>query len=378
MRARFSDGQSATARAVTVKVVGDVLVIEAPTGNVSWPLATLRRLETTNADEVALSTDVVDGARLTIARNEADSLLSAAPHVTRARSRMATFWLTVPLVLAAVALAGLVFFGLPILSGPLARAVPPAAEMQIGAQADAFVHLFANDCSVDSASQDVLDDLASRLNAVAETPFNLRITLVDATFPNAFALPGGSIIVTDELIDIMKTPEELAGVLAHETAHVARRHAMAAMLREIGYGLVLDLVLGGGSGAGQQIAMAGSSLESLRHSRSAEAEADELALVYLEAAGIDGTGLAQFFEGLNKFLAKEESGDFALSYPELLSTHPDTIERAQTARANAGRSRSPALSPEDWALIENACGSPPAEDAPAAPTGRPAPKPQKD
>ncbi len=365
MRGRYFDGRSATAREVDAGVDGDALRFVSDGVPVSWPLADLRRRHVPDADRLVVAPKHADGAHLVLASAEAAALIAAAPHLRRASPTAAALRVAAPLTAVAAGVAGFVFFGMPALSGPLARTVPPKAEVRLGAQARAMLDLFTEDCDVGPEAQAVLDDLAARLAAVSDSPFALEIVLVEATFPNALALPGGRILVTDDLLDIMETPEELAGVLAHETAHVARRHAMAAVLREIGYGFVLDLLVGGGSGAGQQIALAGASLDSLRHSRGAEAEADALALGYLQAADIDATGLAQFFERLDAFLAEQDGDDrLDLEYPELLNTHPNTRARAETARANAGPSRTPALSEADWRLIKSACDAAPEPPAP--------------
>ena len=125
-------------------------------------------------------------------------------------------------------------------------------------------------------------------------------------FPNAFALPDNSIIVTDDLIALAENPDEVIGVLAHEIAHIERNHVMKGVIRQMGAGIFFDVVFGG-AGAGQAIAIASVNLAGLRYSRGDEEEADARGLDYLDAAGIDSGALARLFERFQA-LHQEEGG----------------------------------------------------------------------
>lgn len=351
---RFTDGRSAASREVNVTIESEWLSIVGAGVSELWPFARIRVLEQPGRLRIVLALKPDGEARLTLPESARAALSAAAPKLfdlgaVRRRTALGAGLL----VAASAGLAALIFLGLPALSSPLAHMVPPDVEKRIGGQTDRYLGLFTDSCPTPAAVQDSLDRVAAKLEAVSRSALILEIRLVDASFPNALALPGGRIYVTDELVAIMENPNELVGVLAHETAHVAERHAMAAILRSVGYGLLLDVVLGGGSGAGQQIALAASQLEGLRHTRNAEAEADAKALAYLQEAGYDTTGLAQFFERLEEYF-KDENND-KIAYPELLSTHPNTGARAISARDKAGPSRGAAFSTEEWSAIKAAC-----------------------
>lgn len=160
---------------------------------------------------------------------------------------------------------------------------------------------------------------------------------------NAFAIPGGVIVVHSGLIEAAKTPEQLAGVLAHEVQHVEQRHSLKAMAQSLGTMAALGLVFGDVSGLAQIAA----SLSQLSYSRDAEREADRRGLDSLRRARIDPAGMVAMFATL----AKQNEG---LTPPAMLSSHPATeerMERLRTAVAEGAPWPSEPL-PLDWAAVQ--------------------------
>ncbi|MDO9453065.1 MAG: M48 family metallopeptidase [Stagnimonas sp.] len=160
---------------------------------------------------------------------------------------------------------------------------------------------------------------------------------------NAFAIPGGTVVVHTGLIEAAKTPEELAGVLAHEVQHIEQRHSLRAMAQSLGTMAGLGMVFGDVSG----IAQIAASLSQLSYSRDAEREADARGLAVLKAAAIDPQGMVRMFETLGK----ESEG---LNPPAMLSSHPATAERIarlKTAIAEAGSWPVQPLA-LDWAAVQ--------------------------
>lgn len=160
-----------------------------------------------------------------------------------------------------------------------------------------------------------------------------RFNVIDAPRTiNAMALPGGFIYVFSGLLHAADSEAELAGVLAHEIAHVAERHVAANMITRLGSEAVIALALGGES---EELARAAARFAQqgalAAFSRSAEREADSFAVRYLVAAERDPRGYVSFFEKLSK-----QEGIRGLSV-EILSTHPDPAERAERARAQIKR-----------------------------------------
>ncbi len=172
------------------------------------------------------------------------------------------------------------------------------------------------------------------LHSDARVPFTIKV--IDSDEVNAFALPGGFFYVNKGLILASDNEAELAGVMAHEIAHVAARHAMEnqkkAELAE--YGLIAgSILLGGILGAViNNAAQFGAILGFMKFSRSAEEEADKLGVQYLYAAGYDPTAMATMFE---KLMAKNQKKPGMIS--KAFSTHPQPPDRRASALALAAR-----------------------------------------
>lgn len=160
------------------------------------------------------------------------------------------------------------------------------------------------------------------------------IKVVDTDEVNAFALPGGYLYVNRGLISISGTEAELAGVIAHEIAHVVARHGAKALTRQLGLEIILGMISGrnptGVQRIAAQLAGIGGILSMLHHSREAEREADALAVVNLREAGYDPEGLTGFFEKLLE-INDREPGTLATMF----ATHPPSRERIENTREQA-------------------------------------------
>jgi len=174
------------------------------------------------------------------------------------------------------------------------------------------------------------------------------VTLLNSPVNNAFAIPGGYIYTTRELVALMNNEAELAGVLGHEVGHVAARHAQqrqkAAQQNSIlgAVGAILSGVLFGNSQIGQlgqQLAMQGSQMLTLKYSRSQETQADDLGIAYLSSAGYDPKAMSTVLRSL----AAQNALDAQMmgtsnQVPEWASTHPDPASRVTRAlNAAAGK-----------------------------------------
>ncbi|MGH9948060.1 MAG: M48 family metallopeptidase [Pyrinomonadaceae bacterium] len=172
------------------------------------------------------------------------------------------------------------------------------------------------------------------LHSDAKIPFTIKV--IDSDEVNAFALPGGFFFVNKGLILAADNESELAGVMAHEIAHVAARHAMEnqGKLTAINYGLLATIIFGGGiaSTVAQNAGGFGQLLSFLKFSRSAEEEADSLGVQYLYAAGYDPTGMATMFEKLNS-KNKKKPGTLA----KIFASHPQSIDRRDSSLALVAR-----------------------------------------
>lgn len=174
------------------------------------------------------------------------------------------------------------------------------------------------------------------------TPYAFKWHVVKDAQVNAFAVPGGHVVVFTGLIEAADSAEEVAGVLAHEVQHVLQRHSLKGIAHSLGLRAVLTLLLGDwGGGAADFAAQMGS----LKFGREQESEADREGLALLKKAKIAPEGMIAFF---NK-LAKKEGTAIPL-----LSTHPASDDRAARLREEISRIgpwRSTPL-PYDWKQIK--------------------------
>lgn len=354
MATRFYDGRTARAHDASATLEGDVLRLLANGRETAWRL---RDLEVQiDAGEARVSSRREPDARLVLSAEDWRHLAGDRLDDRRRARRRREIWLVGGLTAAAAAVVLFVTVGVPALSGPLARATPVSMERRMGANFETQIGALFPVCR-NPAAQDVLDRLGARVAAGADSAFDIRVSAVEAPMVNAFALPGGAVMVTDDLIRDAQSPDELAAVIAHEVAHVEKRHVMQAVWRDLGAGMLLDLVVGGGSGAGQQAVILGGQLTSRRHDRAAELEADARGQELLHQAGLSSRGMATFFDRL----ARTSGGGRLEEAAEFINTHPASSRRMRAARA-AERSGAPALTDAEWRTVRAACAA--ASDGP--------------
>ncbi len=175
---------------------------------------------------------------------------------------------------------------------------------------------------------------------------SFTVSLLNSPVHNAFAVPGGYIYTTRQLVTLMNNEAELAAVLGHEVGHVAARHSQrrqraATKNSLLGGGLaILSGLLLGDSGLGQTVSrglLQGSQLLTLKFSRKQELEADDLGIQYLSRAGYERRAMGTVLASLaaQNALDARLSGRNA-SVPEWASTHPDPASRVQSALTKAG------------------------------------------
>jgi beta-barrel assembly-enhancing protease len=171
------------------------------------------------------------------------------------------------------------------------------------------------------------------LHSDAKVPFTIKV--LDSDDVNAFALPGGFFYVNKGLILAADNEAEIAGVMAHEIAHVAARHGVeqASKAQIANYAMIPLIFMTGGLGAiAYQAAQIGVPLAFLKFTRGAESEADRLGAQYAWAAGYDPNSLITFFEKLEK---KEKGKPGTLS--KLFRSHPPTPDRILGVRGLVAR-----------------------------------------
>ena len=211
----------------------------------------------------------------------------------------------------------------------VAQQIPPEWEQEVsGTMLESA--LMGNTVVEDTNIIAQLNEITSPLVAnVTNKDFKFTFTIIEDESLNAYALPGGAIVIHSGLIAKANHVNEVAGVLAHEISHVTRRHHIRGIVDKLGFFVLLRAFLGDAAGIGTELALMGSSLEALRYSRDYELEADESGWELMLAANLDPNGMIAFFEQL-----QHEHGSMPAE-ASFLSTHPATEERIEKLKAKA-------------------------------------------
>lgn len=326
-----------------------------------WPIATIRRAPGSRLlrGELRLARGELGLARLVV--NDAamiDAIENACPDLDRRPKsegrllRRLGFWAG-----GAVASVLLILFVIaPRLADTIAPMIPPEREAAFGQRmADEILKngsvLFGGDAKGacgDPAGVQALAALTAKLEAVARAHVPLTVRVMQADVANAFALPGGQIIVLDGLLKAADSPGEVAGVLAHEIGHVIARDSSRNVLRSFASGAVISYMLGDFAG-GFLVQFLIEAAVNARYTREAEAAADRTALRLLSEANLPIRPLAGFFRKLGA-----EHGD----NDGYFSTHPTNSAREQAILAAADArvgDGEPALSEAQWRALQAIC-----------------------
>lgn len=340
----YLDGQTATRWPVSVSVVCGGLLLTKEDGQViDWPRRSFKRASGHYTDE-QIRFSRHDEALLV----EDPALLTALG--LRQHSRLRRAVLAVGVLGTLLCLA--YFVGIPVGVRLLSKRVPLAWEARVGVQVATTLAPLATRCT-DPDAVEAVQAIVNRLMA-HQPPTRHPITTIIACDDriNAFAAPGGYIVVLSGLLAKTRRPEELAGVLAHELTHIKRQHPEQGVIRALGVGAMLAVVAGDFS----TLANVAASLTTLRYSRSDEQAADREGLDLLLAAKIDPQGMVDVFRSLADSIGSESD---PLSF---LSTHPQWNDRVEQLQAQAERAAhhrvSPLLRAVDWSKIRNACADP--------------------
>lgn len=258
--------------------------------------------------------------------------LRAGAETRRTLRLCAAFLLVFAVVAAALVAAGPVAVRLAV------QRVPPGVETKVG---EAALRVYCQ-----ARSMRPVDDprawarLAVATNALgpvlARTGWPWRFHILADRWPGGMAFPGGHVVVTTGLLDWVETPEELAGVLAHEMAHITRRHGLQQTIASQGPLMILQFALGERQEIVSELLEASAALAAFSFSRNQEREADALGFQYLVEAGVDPRGMLRFFVRLEEaergaratfHRALGRTVDELAGGGDRFSTHPLTTER---------------------------------------------------
>lgn len=224
-------------------------------------------------------------------------------------------------------------YGLDMLVAVAIWATPPAIAVQMDKGTLQVIDFqMASPTLISPAEQArvsaIFNDLRAALPAQAlrGQEFNLLFRNMDGIGPNAFALPGGTVVMTDAFVQEFGQDDVLAGVLGHEIAHVVDQHGLKRLYRSLSVAVLIAFLAGDVGSILEDIVLEGNVLLSLSHSRAQERDADAFGLRLAADAGYDPDGLAVFFERLLQEYGAGDGSDW-------LSTHPSSAQRVRDIRA---------------------------------------------
>ncbi len=361
----YFDGTSSARHDVTVEAAPEGLRILDGNGVLvaQWPYAELRaqpapdgmmRLRRAGGRELA-RLELRDPALIAKVDDYADSLDRTGATERRLR-RHVIGWT----VMAAVSLVLVAVWGLPALSDRIAPLIPLSAEQRLGAAMNQQVRAMldpsrsgtAFECGTTEAEQPsraALEALIGKLEAAAGLPIPLKAAVIRKADANAIALPGGHIYVFEGLIRQSRTPDELAGVIAHEIGHVAHRDGTRSLLQAAGLSFLFGMLLGDFTGGGLVVIAARTVVQSA-YSRDVESAADSYSVGLMTRAKGDPRALAAI---LDRVAGEAEPGS------KILLDHPRTKDRIAAINAAAAASSTaaePLISPDSWTALKRICG----------------------
>ena len=310
-RAILYDGVHAERYPIDVALVGDDLLRLGAHGDVP-----LDQLAVADEDktQLILSRRGCVGWRLILDQPVDPDLRARLPNAARYGGWIDRFGLAKATV-ALTVIAGAVLIVGHVAPHYIAPFVPPSWERNIG---DAIVGDFGDLRCRSLKGDAALNALVERLEpgATQAGGGQIQIAALHVDMFNAAAIPGAHIIVFKGAIDETPNPDAMAGILAHEIAHIRRRHVTEALIRELGIGALIRTFAGGIGANAEQVV-------GLSFTRANEAQADDDAIATLRRVGIDPRPTADLFAKL----AKQQGSD-AKGAMQFLESHPGSKNRA--------------------------------------------------
>lgn len=364
MQGVWNDGRTAAARQVQVEVGNAALAIRDVSGEVvaNWPSEQVRFAETSSNASFRLRLDDGSPARLRLQAEYRTAVEQVCRHL-RKRDLNSGFRLRPIMIWSVGGAAGLLlslFVLIPWAADIVAQNLPVEAEQKFGEQAESGILKWLSYsrearqgpliCE-SQHGQAALNTAIERLTVGQPARLPLTIQSVNIPMVNAFALPGGRILVTRGLLQSLEGEGELAGILAHEIAHIEGRHNLSGLVKRGATGFLIGLFFGDAVGGFATIGLA-EALINAAYTRDMEMRADQLAIRRMQAAGLDPATAAPFFTRLSRLEQNETNRIFSF-----ISSHPELDQRAALFVAAARPGAQSILQPAEWQALKLTCGA---------------------
>jgi Zn-dependent protease with chaperone function len=349
----YFDGQSNRKRKVRIQLGSALDLIENEQIAITWPYADVRRVDSAPGVFRVMSISAPPLARLEIH----DEMLKQAieshcPSINEGKPEASqTLRIVLYSAAALVSLAGLLIYGVPVLADRLAMVVPHSVERRMGEAVDKQVSfMFGGKACAGVAGNAALARLVDRLQSAAG--LNVAVVAVDVhalatALPNAFALPGGKVYVTNGLLQKARSADEVAGVIAHELGHLQHRDGLRKMIQAGGTAFLVGLMFGDVLGGGA-VLFAARELLGESYSRDAERSADAFSIDVMHKLGRSTKPMGELLIRI--------TGPQANRGLTLLASHPLTEERLATmTKADQPVTGPELLSAAEWQALQGIC-----------------------
>lgn len=265
-------------------------------------------------------------------------LAGAVQNVRRGERKRVAEWFLFLLVILGI-VAGAWMLKDPVIE-LIANFVPKSWESKAGDVIYSSIQTSSKIVQSDEVSNALKTVTAPLLESVKDSGYEFKLHIAEDDDLNAFAVPGGHVIIHSSVILRAENAEELLGVLGHEIAHVTKRHSVKQIFSVLGIYFVFDVFFGNFAGTFAALTQAAPYLLQQGFSRDHEREADDQGFEYLIAANINPSGMVTFFKRLNEEEGKNSVSSSIEKHLNFLSTHPGTEERIaaleEKVKAHAG------------------------------------------
>jgi predicted Zn-dependent protease len=231
------------------------------------------------------------------------------------------------------------FFIIPLIGEKVAKNISKEWEIDLGSQ---MYNSMMEGYTIDPKLTSMLNRFYMATGY--DLPYNISITVIKEKELNAFALPGGNIVVHDAILKEMNSYEELAALLGHEASHISERHSLRNLFRTFSRKMFLSLLIGNNAGIAGVLVDQADALKGLEYSRELETEADNKGIDLMTKNKIDANGMVS----LMKLLQSSERGDEPSAF---LSTHPVFKERIANIKEKIRNSTNTPVKQEELATI---------------------------
>jgi Zn-dependent protease with chaperone function len=347
----FLDGRSNRKRSVTLRFAKGIDIAEQDTVIESWPFDQVRRVDGPPAMLRVSCATALPLARLEMSDPATQGMLAAYCRSLDAGTSPRQTWRIVAWSLAAVcSILLLTLFGIPLAADRLTPILPLSIEQRMGAAVDKQVRFLFSDKTCDRADgQAAFTKMVEKLREAGNISMPLEAQVLSSKVPNAFALPGGKVYLLAGLLRKAESPDEVAGVLAHELGHVQHRDSLRRLIQTGGTSFLIGLLFGDVTG-GSAVVVAGRSLFDASYSRDQERAADAFAIDVMHKLGRSPKPLGTL---LVRVTGKEAENSIAL-----LASHPMSEDRLALMSKDLGVNTGPEiLSAAEWRALKGICAT---------------------